>query len=76
MTGIVESIPTYLKSLWDLEAELRRAAQNALFLRNAEASQHLEEARRHFNDALKAINPGPEVEDTQPQTSSAVNPPD
>lgn len=76
MTGIVESIPTYLKSLWDLEAELRRAAQNALFLRNAEASQHLEEARRHFNDALKAVNPGQEVKDTQSKPTSAAHPPD
>jgi SpoVK/Ycf46/Vps4 family AAA+-type ATPase len=76
MTGIVESIPTYLKSLWDVEAELRRAAQNALFLRNAEASQHLEQARRHFSDALKAINPAEEVNGTPPKPSSASHPPD
>jgi hypothetical protein len=79
MTGIVESIPTYLKSLWDMEAELRRAAQNTLFLRNAEASQHLAEARRHFNEALKAVNPGPETpetKDTPPQPSTAAHPPD
>ena len=76
MTNIIESIPTYLKSLWDLETELRRAAQNALFLRNAEASLHLEEARRHFNDALKAINPAAEVKYTLPKSSSAAHPPD
>jgi hypothetical protein len=76
MTDIVESIPTYLRSLWDLENELRRAGQNALFLRNAEASQHLDEARRHFNDALKAINPAADDKDTPSQPSSAVHPPD
>jgi hypothetical protein len=76
MTGIVESIPAYLKSLWDLETELRRAAQNTLLLRNVQASQHLEEARRHFNDALKAINPGPDVKDSKPQPASAAHPPD
>jgi hypothetical protein len=41
--------------LWDLENELRKAAQNAIFLRNDEAKKHLDEARRHYKDALAAV---------------------
>ena len=55
MAGILEDIHPALKSLWDLENELRSAAQNAIFLRNDEAKKHMDEARRHFQEALKAI---------------------
>jgi hypothetical protein len=44
-----------LRPLWDLENELRKAAQNAIFLRNDEAKKHLDEARRHYKDALAAV---------------------
>ncbi len=44
-----------LKSLWDLENELRSAAQNALLMRSDEAKAHMEEARRHYRAALAAI---------------------
>jgi hypothetical protein len=76
MTDIVQSIPTYLKSLWNLEIELRSAAQNALFLRNAEASQHLEQARRHFNDALKAVSPPTAVQNAPVLPTLTKNSPD
>ena len=55
MAGILEDIHPALKSLWDLENELRSAAQNVIFLRNEEARKHMEEARRHYQEALKAI---------------------
>ena len=55
MAGILEDIHPALKSLWDLENELRSAAQNAIFLRNDEAKKHMDEARRHYQEALKAI---------------------
>ena len=55
MAGILEDIHPALKSLWDLENELRSAAQNAIFLRNEEARKHMEGARRHYQEALKAI---------------------
>jgi hypothetical protein len=42
----------------DLENELRSAAQNAIFLRNDEAKRHMEEARRHYREALQAIKGG------------------
>jgi hypothetical protein len=48
-----------LRPLWDLENELRKAAQNAIFLRNDEAKKHLDEARQHYKDALAAIRGEP-----------------
>ena len=58
MAGILEDIHPALRSLWDLENELRSAAQNAIFLRNDEAKKHMEEARRHYREALQAIKGG------------------
>jgi hypothetical protein len=55
MAGLFDNLHPALKSLWDLETELRRAAQNAIFLRNDEARQHMQQARRHYEEALKAI---------------------
>jgi hypothetical protein len=55
MAGILEDIHPALRSLWDLENELRSAAQNAIFLRNDEAKRHMDEARRHYQEALKSI---------------------
>ena len=55
MAGILDDIHPALKSLWDLENELRSAAQNAIFLRNDEARKHMEEAKRHYGEALKAL---------------------
>src|SRR4029079_16377646 len=55
MAGILDDIHPALRPLWDLENELRSAAQNAIFLRNDEAKKHMDEARRHYQEALKAI---------------------
>ena len=55
MVGLFDNLHPALKSLWDLETELRRAAQNVIFLRNDEARQHMQQARRHYEEALKAI---------------------
>ena len=58
-----------------MENELRRATQNAIFLRNDEAKKHMEEARRHYQEALKAIKdemapkPSQESETTPPPKS-------
>jgi hypothetical protein len=47
------------KSLWDLENELRSAARNAIFMRRDEAKQHMEQARRHYQNALRVIKGEP-----------------
>jgi hypothetical protein len=63
-----------LRPLWDLENELRRAAQNAIFLRNDDAKKHLDEARRHYKDALAAIR-GERLEENKPVQQTAVEDP-
>ncbi len=52
--SIKESVPKLLKTLWQLENELRGAAQNSVVLRRDEAKRHLSDARRHL-DALLAL---------------------
>ena len=58
MANFSDQIPAPLKSLWNFETELRSAAQHAIFMDNAEASQHLDQARSHLNEALKSLNLG------------------
>ena len=63
---LLDKIPAWLKSLWDMENELRSAARNGLILRKDEASAHLAEARRHLEKAMneaKGIKPasGPQT---------------
>jgi hypothetical protein len=63
---LLDKIPAWLKSLWDMENELRSAARNGLILRKGEASVHLAEARRLLEKAMneaKGIEPanGPQT---------------
>jgi hypothetical protein len=60
---LLDKIPAWLKSLWDMENELRKAARNGLILRKDEASAHLAEARRHLEKEAKGIEPanGPQT---------------
>jgi hypothetical protein len=63
---LVDKIPAWLKSLWDMENELRSAARNGLILRTDEASAHLAKARQHLE---KAVNEAKGIEPTNgPQT--------
>ena len=48
-------IPNWLKSLYEMENELRDAARNGLILRNEKASEHLAGARRHLDDLMKQV---------------------
>jgi fructose-bisphosphate aldolase class 1 len=50
-----KNMPASLKSLWQLENELRRALQNAVLLRREDAKENLEEARRHMEAAVQAV---------------------
>jgi hypothetical protein len=49
---LLDKIPAWLKSLWDMENELRSAARNGLILRSDEASAHLAKARQHLEEAM------------------------
>ena len=55
MADWLDKLYPSLRPLWDLENELRKAAQNAIFRNNDAAKQHLAEARRHYDTALKAL---------------------
>ena len=48
-------IPAWLKSLYEMENELRDAARNGLILRNEKATEHLAGARRHLDDLMKQV---------------------
>ena len=51
----LKNMPPALKSLWQLENELRKSLQNAVLLRRVDASDNLEKARGHMKAALKAV---------------------
>jgi hypothetical protein len=73
MADWLDNLHPSLRPLWDLENELRKAAQNAIFLRNDEARQHLAEARKHYTSALKALKG--EVPPKGTTVTPAVEPP-
>ena len=50
--NLLDRIPQWLKSLHEMENELRNAARKGLILRKDEASEHLAQARRHLETAL------------------------
>ena len=74
MAEWLDKLHPALKPLWDLENELRRAAQNAIFMRNDEAKKHLEEARRHYGSALQALK-GEPAASVPPAKPEEVQPP-
>ena len=47
-----DKIPDWLKSLYNMENNLRGSARNGLIPRKDKALNHLTEARRHFEEAL------------------------
>lgn len=56
---LLSRIPAWLKSIYEMENELRDAARNGIILRNEKASQHLAAARKHLDD-LRGIAGGEE----------------
>ena len=50
--NLFDRIPQWLKSLHEMENELRNAARKGLILRTEEASGHLAQARQHLETAL------------------------
>jgi hypothetical protein len=53
MSKFLELVPEWLKSLHEMENELRRAARQGLIFRWSEAREHLSEARSHLEKALR-----------------------
>ena len=85
MANWLDKLHPSLRPLWDLENELRKAAQNAILRNNAAAKEHLAEARRHYDTALKALMgevpakgttlPAPAQPPAPPSTSNTPRPP-
>ena len=74
---LLDKMPAWLKSLWDMENELRSAARNGLILRKDEASAHLAEARRHLEQAMneaKGIEPANGAADASAQGRQSLVP--
>ena len=64
--SLLDKIPQWLKSLYQMENELRDATRNGLILRKEKATEHLAEARRHLEQAMndaKGVEPpdGPQT---------------
>jgi hypothetical protein len=50
--SLFDRVPQWLKSLHQMENELRNAARMGLILRKDDAAEHLAQARRHLQDLL------------------------
>jgi hypothetical protein len=70
--SIKETVPKLIKTLWDIENELRSAAQNTVFLRRDEARQHLSDARRHLDALLGLAQSRSATESDAADTSDQV----
>lgn len=62
----VDSLKNSIKTLWQMENELRYSAWSALTLDKEKAQSHLAEARRHLNEMLNELDPPNFVPDQPP----------
>ena len=59
LDDLLSKIPQWLKSLYEMETALRNAARSGVVLQKDKASEHLAEARRHLEDALRDAKGAP-----------------
>jgi hypothetical protein len=71
--SIQETVPNVLKTLWNLENELRSAAQNGVILRSEEARNHLQQARHHLDQLLGLSQRSDEMHGTEPSNSTITS---
>lgn len=73
--GIQDTVPNILKTLWNLENDLRSAAQNGLILRGEDARNHLQQARFHLDQLLGLTESASTTAqaDSLPASSAATN---
>jgi hypothetical protein len=62
----LNSLKNSIKTLWQMENELRYSAWSALTLDKQKAQEHLAEARRHLNVILNDVEPVNHVPDQPP----------
>ena len=73
MADIFDRVPAWLKSLYQIETELRNAARNGIVLQKDKALEHLAEARRHIDEMTKKSK-GPDADQLTPPTTPPVEP--
>lgn len=66
----LDSLKNSIKTLWQMENELRYSAWSALTLDKDKAQEHLVQARRHLNVILNDIEPINHVPDQPPATDA------
>lgn len=71
--SIQETVPNVLKTLWNLENELRSAAQNGVILRSEEARNHLQQARHHLDQLLGLSQRSEEVRGAESANSTITS---
>ena len=62
MADLFDSVPNWVKSLHQIETELREAARSGVFLQKDKALEHLAEARRHIDqmrNSPQRVDPAP-----------------
>lgn len=57
MSEQIDKIKSAIKTIWQLENELRYSAWSALTLDKDTAQEHLSQARSHLNNLLNAEEP-------------------
>ncbi|MDO9382557.1 MAG: hypothetical protein Q7T86_06800 [Hyphomicrobiaceae bacterium] len=62
----IDALKHSIKTLWQMENELRYSAWSALTLDKEKAQAHLSEARRHLNLMLNEVDPVDHVPDQPP----------
>lgn len=66
----LDSLKNSIKTLWQMENELRYSAWSAMTFDKDKAQEHLAEARRHLNVILNDIEPVNHVPDQPPTTDA------
>ncbi len=62
----IQSLKDSIKSLWDMENELRYSAWSLMTLDKEKARHHIGEARRHLNAILNEAEPTGHTTDQPP----------
>ena len=75
MSDIFDRVPKWVRSLYQIETELRDAARNGVFLQKEKALEHLAEARRHIDEMTKAPQSSAPQTQAPPSTTPQVQPP-
>jgi len=71
--SIQKTVPGVLKTLWDMENELRSAAQSGVIFRGDDARNHLQKARYHLDQLLGLAKGTPTETQVDKSTDATAN---